>query len=702
MIMQNAETSCESPKFMLGKMFQDLCNLSAKIHALDINNKTEKELSNLIRKVYVSWTSYDKYLVAIAGLQGVGKTTFLRNYLGLDSTWLKETEGRGECFPVLVIQEPGRKEAEGIIRKLTLKDGLYTLQEQSVTPDEFPKTIRSGFGDGSDSTLTLLPVLKIPVATPFHQISFLLLPGYETKKADWQELMCHGLMSANLPVIVTDSQSLASDGIKDIRDDLKKFLENVEPDVIYSKIDEGMKTPEKAFERVQAVLGIRAEKHLVFAGSGHLKYVQSWRDNVNQAIEDSYIEQSLWRKKQLSFLKTLISEEMRLLLADMNGEIASITIYDKTDSLLAKIQKEYDKARTSLRKEFYKEVDTIIAKRGEAAKEEAITRYNKEEGGNIIETAGQKIRDWFCEDDRKARNLNKILKESWEKTDNDFSELYLNYITNLTYTRLEICNARTNDSDSGQPQASILKWGRYSDEGESSTNASCAIKDEILTNIRLIFHDLDTVATSKQDEYYLTTIKLLPVLALELSRLYTLNSYFAPKPDDKVPKSETSFLEAFSSNTESGKKILQAIGYMLFIDMSADAKIDTIPAFWKLITGNAAMNSFGSAAAAVFLIGTMGITLGNEINKEHGHCRESLCQGIEDLKTSLKTDIMNAYDDTMDKLYETIENRFREKHHLDAKLGYSSSAKQLVSRLKHDSTIFLTNIDLFLQTDPVS
>ena len=81
-----SDTSLPQPELMLKQLFEHF----RKLKTLMIQNGYSKELQEnvnaLMRMIHVSRELYNKNVIAVSGLQGVGKTFFLRNMYGLDKT----------------------------------------------------------------------------------------------------------------------------------------------------------------------------------------------------------------------------------------------------------------------------------------------------------------------------------------------------------------------------------------------------------------------------------------------------------------------------------------------------------------------------------------------------------------------------------------------------------------------------------------
>ena len=56
------------------------------------------------RKLFISEILFEKYIISISGLQGVGKTTLIKQIYSIPDELLPENIGRGEQLPILITE----------------------------------------------------------------------------------------------------------------------------------------------------------------------------------------------------------------------------------------------------------------------------------------------------------------------------------------------------------------------------------------------------------------------------------------------------------------------------------------------------------------------------------------------------------------------------------------------------------------------
>ena len=92
-----------SPEVFLKSFNNRILELLNSTEILD-NSEIRKKLQLIYRKLAISERLFEKYIVSISGLQGVGKTTFIKQIYSIPDEFLPENIGRGEQLPVLITE----------------------------------------------------------------------------------------------------------------------------------------------------------------------------------------------------------------------------------------------------------------------------------------------------------------------------------------------------------------------------------------------------------------------------------------------------------------------------------------------------------------------------------------------------------------------------------------------------------------------
>src|SRR5699024_4279967 len=151
-----------------------------------------------IRKLLIASTMYQKKLICISGLQGVGKTTLMRNFYGLNGPYLNPTRGRGERIPVLITERKGisTPSMHAILIDQD-SDGNYIQRELTLDVEEFAQAA------SGDNQKVMYLELYVPYQHTYNEgLSFVLLPGFEKRHDYWNNLIEFSVNSSDAAVFV--------------------------------------------------------------------------------------------------------------------------------------------------------------------------------------------------------------------------------------------------------------------------------------------------------------------------------------------------------------------------------------------------------------------------------------------------------------------------------------------------------------------
>lgn len=177
----------------------------------DFLENLPEECAVVLRPFQVARALDAGYLVAVAGLQGDGKTTLVRALYDLKG-WIVANEGQGEQMPVFVVEDA-----------IPAPQGRLVTASAEVSAEmpEFQRAIRG------ENPLVLYPELRTPTRHfPGHepgQAGFLLLPGYEAinglasvSDQFWQAMMREALSGAAAILLLVRPKTMASADAQEI------------------------------------------------------------------------------------------------------------------------------------------------------------------------------------------------------------------------------------------------------------------------------------------------------------------------------------------------------------------------------------------------------------------------------------------------------------------------------------------------------
>lgn len=297
------------PETLLSPLNRALLRLRAA--AVDLRDTTiDDHVVDVLRRTTIPEILSNRYLVAVAGAQGAGKTTLIREIYNLDDTWLGSNPGQGEHVPVLVLEDEKAESARGWAIEINGAD----LVEQPISPEDFQRSLRGLTGR------RLLLGLTVP-ATLFGETDrgFLLLPGYESidpSNEEWQTLMRQAMVAAPAVLVVVDQALLASDAQQTILTDLRdQYVQGALPLVVISKTERleaddplRVELPERAAELFALAPG---QERIVMAGSGDPGYRGVWLPQLQKVLLLGLPGTRQMRLRQLKDLRHIVQHKVR-------------------------------------------------------------------------------------------------------------------------------------------------------------------------------------------------------------------------------------------------------------------------------------------------------------------------------------------------------------------------------------------------------
>lgn len=365
-----------------------------------------KELENSIRKLKIASLMENKTLICVAGMQGAGKTTLMKNFYGLKGDALSIELGRGERIPVLITETDVTAPVMNAIRIQKNEAGEYAAVECNMEANEFAHASK-----GEDNSILYLEMF-VPYRHTYNSaVSFMLLPGFEKNNDYWRELINFAVNSSDAAVFAFD-ESRFSQG--DNFEQLKKLTERFGNNIIYaitqsdaSKDDneEVRQSCIKALEIPQA----NADRVVCTGQYDDEKKNEAWIEKLKNAIEryasttdQSARDNARYLYDEVEHIKNVLYSIKEVLKSDDSAVVADYkdnTILNYFDRALAKKRKEYEEV---LEKEFAKGA-------GESKQQmENILNSNKEKGRSLISmifTRGNSIKDVRAARENVMRSL---------------------------------------------------------------------------------------------------------------------------------------------------------------------------------------------------------------------------------------------------------------------------------------------------------
>ena len=240
--------------------------------------RVARTLTESMRKIKLASLMYERTLICVSGMQGAGKTTLMKHFYGLDDDCLNISLQRGEGIPVFITEdpdmEPGKKPKLYAVRIAKDAEGDYIQQNLEMTPEQFREASK-----GFDAA-TLYLELRVPNRyTKNKNVSFVLLPGYETQKSYRETLVEFAVSSSDAAIFAFDERLLSQqDNYNHLEELSKKFGANI----IYAitRSDSSADGNAAVRETFMRTMGIENEEQVVCTGA-----YPAQRDETGRLVE---------------------------------------------------------------------------------------------------------------------------------------------------------------------------------------------------------------------------------------------------------------------------------------------------------------------------------------------------------------------------------------------------------------------------------
>ncbi len=648
------------PEVMIKSLNRKIISLLKHVNIL---KKTDLDdtIKNFLRKSIIAEVLNDRYVIAISGLQGVGKSTLIKQIYEIPDEYIPENLGRGERLPILVT-EYDVECISSYVKRITKNDAeIYSVSDLQIKPSEFYSIAK----DPSYNDLFL--ELRVPYKHFNNSYrTFALLPGLEGGNEYWEQLIKHTLTCAATCLFVLNERKISDKENEDALKKIQKDFEKAKPLIALSFSDESTDNNKGLKKRVLERFGIshNEEDRVICAGAtDELKFI--WIPELISALDKYSATQREFRLNQADNLNALIKIELMQILTKIEEYLVDIKLkeYDGESNLESQIQvfnSEKEKIRNYYSKTLKTELETYSIKPIKAVEKEIID-----------EKVLKKI---------KRLLLGKNLKELIEFTDNviklwnesnDYSitDLHVDVLNDIYTKKMRVYSTKMSSKrDKAEPR---LLLGDYSQKEISPYY----VDDDVLHNLRYVFDEKESPSNKMQYVGDLEkTIKIIPILSLEYLRIASVFPQFFNENNQEtpiIPKDEIEEIVNDYDFLRSQKgKVVAGLAIILGID-AADGTIHTIPALLNALGFQAGTLA---ATASIIISGTLGVgilaaSITRQMYKmefEDSYAARNL---IMEVKSRCHALYMDKFDDYMGHIQEVFVQRLHEKYKISENMA---------------------------------
>lgn len=645
-----------SPEVYLKKLNSDLNTLYKSVLVFS-DSELEEKIINLMKKTIMTEISYDRYIIAVTGLQGVGKSTLMEKFYDIPEGYLPKVLGVGERIPILISEREDNSTAYEAIIKRFKKDSMGKIEIVDEIVEK--KTFYDAAMDPevSDICLELLVPKKF---FSYSGITFMLLPGIAQTEDTWEDLARHSLNTSAATIITLNETKMAQHDNTVFMDMLTRDFTIAKPLITLTfsehSIDGNAGLKAQVIERF-AITEEEADR--VICTGADKNTIPQWSRELHNAIRKYSAVQKAFRRKQIDSLDNLIATDLKDILRTVKDNLRSFNSdvvdreNDKVEKILNIIKKRQEKLEKDYETELSKELEQVLGR--------AIEGVN----GKIVDESKFKkffaqFTGWSLE---KKLEFEKLIIDTWnEARAADFeNEIFYNMLA----VKYPLYKPLGDPINSNNENLALREAAATSAKEIQLVNSG---ENEHIQNLQALFAnkpDVDVNLGLKR------SLEYIPLLTLELMRINSVavNYYNIDDTNKKynfTEKDKLKLTEQLGYANTARSNVLKGIGVMLGVD-AIDGTINSIPAILKAvgIEITAAVATPIVAAFGVIGIGALTANVIAQMNKADLRTSDQAAVILHAVKNNYFTAYSNNFKDSMNKVYDFLEDRLNQKFHCD-------------------------------------
>lgn len=588
---------------------------------------TEK-IYNSLRKIIICNHFSNRQIIAVTGMQGVGKTTLMKNFYGLSDEFFNITLNRSEKLPVLITEREDCVVPQmQVSRVIQTQDG-YDVQ--IVTVDSQTEFIEASKGD--DSQVMYLELIVPYKHTHNSHTSFMLLPGFENRGDYWEELISFSAKCSDTALFLIDNMRLARE---ENRKKLNEMRDRFGEQMIYviTKSDRATDNNEQAKAQLAELTGAGKER-IVCAGAYFSdEENNAWIAELKKAIDMFSNDPNSTRNYYTQYIcdeiqhntRPIILKLKRLLQAD-NGTMI-VTQLQNSSWLNA-----FDKHVAKMRKQYKAELENALASPKQDSLEHIKRHFEEQSGWTSLRRA---VLGTSAKDIIKTQQL---IKEAV------FANGQLLATPNLFAATSQLAGYIEAENNT----KALLVEEPFDSQEETALVLTAEAPE--------IMHDVKALLQKNKGPEVLVgnNAKQAVETIVEMGTCYfcSANTISATVVDN-VSMAETQLTcEAVSQGASAAKKFsLSMLGIVGVDALDGDAD------FVKYVSEALAISSTAATIglAAISAIGA-GVTVVRDINRLGREDLVTCNNAVQSIYDSIVDDCLGKYDDYMERIRDTVEN----------------------------------------------
>ncbi|MBP6739593.1 MAG: hypothetical protein KA146_06365 [Leptospiraceae bacterium] len=612
----------------------------------------EKELEKIFRITRNSefLHLHENNIIAITGLQGVGKSTLIKSIYKIPDNIIPTNLGVGEKIPILITETNVESEIHQTYK--TFIKNKEIIRDQIIDPKE---TLLSLAKSPHPSILYL--ELKVrPEIFGNENTQFLLLPGFESKKDTFYDLIDNFLYSSTTCIFVTNKTNQA-DGknVEKLQEVFEEFKMNKPLLIITSsdnyKDSDNEKFKSDTLDRFQ----IEESDRVICTGTyREEKENQKWIEEFKKSISKYAKTKREFKKSQLKKLNELLRENFIKCFKKIKIKIEERENKNEFDEYKNnKILQVYDNASEKIIDSYLENISKALEENSKDAKDK-ITKKIMDEG--LLD----RIKAFFQSTLAEREEIIKMVRDAWVTSNPNDSFTFAFNKTMNNDVQLKLGRKLPESSKNISITREVMLLGEQQSEIQ--------IEEDLIENLKTLAKR-DSGELQKINDKLEASIKLAPSLIVEYIRLNAIYPDFIPLELKPKEIKKENIGHSFHEQQKYNKMLLGGIGAILGID-ALDGEFNSIQGLFEA-TGS--VNTVGKnmidPLSAIFITGSLIVATLKYLNKIQED-KESISK---DLVDSIKENYIAEFKSLIEKpiaiFREFLKEKLRQRDNLDKELG---------------------------------
>jgi hypothetical protein len=626
-------------------------------------------LLSIARRLHLSKVLNGQLTVAVAGLQGVGKSTLVKMLYDLPEGILPSDIGRGEKLPIRFIEHAG-SDYQATLLSFRRDDARKLHLDEDIIP---LKDIADYLSSGDPNHVMI--DLKVPRCHFYERdLCLLLLPGKEEGQEAWNHYAQYALRLADGCIFVLNETRLAQGNNREMLEQVLNDFGTARPVLAITGSDQSSDGNAEVAQQLREQLGITGEHEagrVVCTGTDP-DTKSEWTSKLVEAVNLSTRDTRSHRQLQLDEIKRLVLDTEKAMRSLGLANEASLRAYESDDSRhVQSVLKRFDRAQQKLSERYKKALQDAVAKR--------INSANRQFEPMVVEDGfWKKIkRRWFrsTKDELEFRD---VIEGCWEADvlEVEHQKTLATAVSGQFKLRLPL---EESEEDSGEHSKALEVYV------EQANHTGDVISPVMARDLAVL-----TTGRGEVSDEFSKAVATIPALALEYIRLARhdralipgfVNGHEANDGKDRMQKLAGNLGEA----SKAQRQLIKGIAGIVVADAAMDGDIDTIPNLAKamgLANVSVAGVSMVSIATAVVSAGVLGVMVLREASRADLEKLERGRRAFQSLGEVVEQRYIQQFDDLMYQMRIFIHDRLRERHNLDKSWNRSQQLSVAIADVK--------------------